>query len=35
MVNIRNGTIEDFFSSALQTAKQIDNNEKITPKHTI
>ncbi len=35
MVNIQNGTIEDFFSSALQTAKQIDSNEKVTPKHTI
>ena len=35
MINIQNGTIEDFFDSALQTAKQIDNNEKITPKHTI
>jgi len=35
MVNIRSGTIEDFFDSALQTAKQIDNNEKVTPKHTI
>ncbi len=35
MVNIQNGTIEDFFDSAIQTAKQIDNSEKITPKHTI
>ncbi len=35
MVNIQNGTIEDFFDSALETAKQIDNNEKVTPKHTI
>ena len=35
MVNIKNGTIEDFFDSALQTAKEIDNNEKVTPKHTI
>ncbi|RLA68266.1 MAG: transcriptional regulator [Epsilonproteobacteria bacterium] len=35
MVNIQNGTIEDFFDSAMQTAKQIDNNEKVTSKHTI
>ena len=35
MVSIKNGTIEDFFDSALQTAKEIDNNEKVTPKHTI
>ncbi len=35
MVNIQNGTIEDFFDSALQTAKQIDENKKVTPKHTI
>ncbi len=34
-VNIQNGTIEDFFDSALQTAKEIDNHEKLTPKHTI
>ena len=35
MVNIKNGTIEDFFNSALQSAKEIDNDTKITPKHTI
>jgi len=35
MVNIKNGTVEDFFDSAMQTAKQIDNHEKVTPKHTI
>ena len=35
MVNIQNGTIEDFFNSALETAKQIDNKIKVTPKHTI
>ena len=35
MVNIQNGTIEDFFDSAIHSAKQIDNNEKVTPKHTI
>lgn len=35
MICIKNGTIEEFFSSAKQTARQIDNNEKVTPKHTI
>ena len=35
MVSIQNGTIEDFFDSAMQTAKQIDNNEKVIPKHII
>lgn len=35
MVNVQNGTIEDFFDSAMQTAKQIDNNKKVTLKHTI
>ena len=35
MINIQNGTIDDFFESALQTAKQIDANQKVTPKHTI
>ena len=35
MITIKNGTIDDFFVSALQTASEIDNNIKITPKHTI
>ena len=35
MIEIKNGSMEDFFDSAMLTAKQIDNNEKITPKHTI
>jgi hypothetical protein len=35
MISIQNGTIDDFFESALQTAKQIDTNQKVTPKHTI
>jgi len=35
MITIQNGTIDDFFDSAMETAKQIDNNEKLTPKHTI
>ncbi|WP_297442082.1 hypothetical protein [Sulfurimonas sp.] len=35
MITIQNGTLDDFFDSAIETAKQIDNNEKVTPKHTI
>ena len=35
MVTIKNGTIEDFFDSALQTAEEIDRHKKVTPKHTI
>jgi len=35
MINIQNGTIDDFFESAMQTAKQIDEHEKVTQKHTI
>ena len=35
MVTIKNGTMDDFFDSALQTAKQIDEHQKVTPKHTI
>jgi len=35
MVSIQNGTIEDFFDSAMHSAKQIDENTKVTPKHTI
>lgn len=35
MIHIKNGSIEDFFDSGMLTAKQIDNNEKVTPKHTI
>ena len=35
MVNIKNGTIDDFFESALETAKEIDNNKKVTPKKSI
>jgi len=35
MISIQNGTIEDFFDSAMHTAKQIDENKKVTPKHTI
>jgi len=35
MITIKNGTIDDFFDSAMQTAKEIDENKKVTPKHTI
>ena len=35
MVEIRNGTIDDFFDSALETARQIDRHQKVTSKHTI
>lgn len=35
MIKIQNGTIDDFFDSAMQTAKQIDENAKVIPKHTI
>ncbi len=35
MIHIQNGTIDDFFDSAMQTAKQMDKNEKVTPKHVI
>jgi predicted transcriptional regulator len=35
MITIQNGTMDDFFESALQTAKEIDKNKKVTPKHTI
>jgi predicted transcriptional regulator len=35
MITIQNGTIDDFFESALHTAKEIDENKKVTPKHTI
>ncbi len=35
MVTIKNGTIEDFFDSALHTVREIDDSEKVTKKHTI
>ncbi len=35
MITIKNGNLEDFFDSAMETAKQIDSSKKITPKHTI
>ena len=35
MVTLKNGTIDDFFDSALESAKEIDNKSKINEKHTI
>ena len=35
MINIQNGSIDNFFDSAMHTAKQIDENKKVTAKHTI
>jgi predicted transcriptional regulator len=35
MITIQNGTMDDFFESALQSAKEFDENKKVTPKHTI
>ncbi len=35
MVTIRSGSLDEFFDSALETAKEIDEGKKITPKHTI
>lgn len=35
MIEIKNGTIDDFFASAKATAKEIDSKTKVTPKHTI
>ena len=35
MITIQAGTIDDFFKSALHTAKEIDENKKVTPKRTI
>lgn len=35
MVEIKSGSIEDFFKSAEQTAKEIDERKKVTEKHVI
>jgi predicted transcriptional regulator len=35
MVTLKNGTIDDFFDSALESAKEIDNKSKVNEKHTI
>ena len=34
-VELKAGSMEDFFSSAKETAKEIDNKEKITEKNII
>jgi len=34
-IEIKAGTLSDFFSSAKETAKAIDAGKKVTPKHTI
>ncbi|MDX8412521.1 MAG: hypothetical protein R8J85_00395 [Mariprofundales bacterium] len=34
-IEIKAGTLSDFFCSAKETAKEIDNGEIATPKHTI
>jgi len=34
-IEIKAGTLSDFFASAKETAKEIDHGEKITPKNTI
>ena len=35
MVTLKNGTIDDFFDSALESAKEVDNKSKVNEKHTI
>ena len=35
MTEIKRGTIDDFFVSAMETAEEIDKGEKITPKKII
>ncbi len=35
MVTLKNGTLDDFFDSALESAKEIDNKANVTEKHTI
>ncbi len=35
MTEIKRGTLDEFFASAKETAKEIDAGEKITPKKTI
>ena len=34
-IELKAGTIEDFFASAKETAKEIDDGRKLTPKNTI
>ncbi len=35
MINMTSGTLDDFFNSALETATEIDENRKVTTKHTV
>ena len=35
MINVKSGNLDDFFESALQTAKEIDEHKTVTPKHTV
>jgi len=35
VINIKNGTIDDFFKSALEIAKEIDNYKKVTSKNNL
>ena len=35
MVTIKNGTLDDFFDSAIESAKEIDKGKEITKKFTI
>ncbi len=35
MIEMKYGTIDDFFDSALETAKQIDEKIQITPKKSV
>ena len=34
-IEIKTGSLEDFFSSAKHTAKQLDQEQSCTPKHTV
>lgn len=34
-IEIKSGTLADFFASAKETARQIDRGETLTPKHTV
>ena len=35
MIKIKSGSLDDFFDSALQTAKELDETGTVTPKHDI
>lgn len=34
-IEIKSGTLSDFFSSAKETAREIDKGERLTPKNTV